>query len=94
VDGHHGGDESPPNDEAGHFHRLYDHGLGSLLWVGTVQDSTWLASTALMTATSPPRHYGVGLKECFVEVLADELTVERVAGSTTDAAFVPLSRHA
>jgi hypothetical protein len=62
------------------MHRLYDYGLGSLLWVGTVQDSTWLASIAAMGATSTARHYVVMFTEGSVEVLADELTAVRVAG--------------
>jgi hypothetical protein len=53
-----------------------------------------LASIAPIVAASPARHYVVVLKECVVEVRADELTVERVTGSTGDAALVPLSRHA
>lgn len=77
---------SPPNDEAIHRHRLYGCGLREVLWLGVVQDSRWAASFEPMQHHPPGKHFVVLTKEATVEVLAQGLSVLRVAGSTGEAA--------
>lgn len=67
----------PYNDEGLHHHPLHDHGLGRVLWIGEVLDSTWRAEVARAVFRAPDHHYVVPTKEALVEVLADGLTVLR-----------------
>lgn len=81
---------SPCNDEARHLHPLYQRGLRDLPWLGEVENSQWLASNASLVTEPARRHFVVPLKECLVEVLADDLLVQRLAGSTGDAVLAAL----
>lgn len=86
----------PPNDEARQGHRLYEVGLRELLWLGVVRDSELVAQ--LRPMWSPvgdgrrlhPMHYVVPSKECMVEVVAADVQLFRVAGTTRDAAVQSL----
>lgn len=87
----------PPNDEARPHHRLYEVGLGNILWVGVVRDS------GLVSALRPtwgraggdlhlmPMHFVVVSKECVVEVVAADVDLLRIAGDTYGAAAASLS---
>jgi len=80
---------APPNDESRYAHRLYEQGLREVLSLGEVKESTCF--TAAMVFAPAARHYIVVLKEGTVEVLADELSVERIPGSPHDAASARLT---
>lgn len=83
---------SPPNDEARHRHRLYDKGLGDVLWVGEVIASEWHAALAPMVYDAASiRHFVVVLKEGCVEALAVDLRVERRTGTPAEAALAALA---
>lgn len=90
-----------PNDEARHTHRLYEHGLRELSWAGVVHDSSkvdglrssWSRTTIGPDGTSLrllPLHFVILSKECVVEVLAEDVDVERVEGNPAEAAVVSL----
>ncbi len=89
----------PPNDEALSGHRLYRRGLADLLWAGQVEHSEWIADLERQNRVhkrhDPARfarltHFIVPLKECVVEVAAQDATVRRGAGSTVSAAAAVL----
>jgi hypothetical protein len=84
-----------PNDEARKGHRLYNKGLGSVLWIGEVAHSELIAALEKQDSVharhDPIRfahllHHVVLTKESTIEVIADSLVVSRVAGSTIEAA--------
>jgi hypothetical protein len=68
-------------------HELYEHGLQDVLGVGAVRQServaalTWRSGGELV-------HHVVRLPDRTVEVVAELLSVERIAGSTTAAAAI------
>ena len=67
-------------------HRLYEHGLRDVAWVGVVRNSESLQD-------APDEiHHLVLLDDRTVEVVAELLTVHRVAGGTADAAKQALRR--
>jgi len=82
----------PPNDEARAQHRLYAHGLRELLWLGIVRDSELVAQLRPMWTPVGdgrrihPIHYVVPSKECVVEVVAADVELFRIDGTTRDAA--------
>ena len=65
-------------------HRLYEHGLRDVAWVGVVRrrDETGAANGLA--------HHVVLLDDRTVEVVAELLTVHRVPGSTVEAAAAAL----
>ncbi|MFW6599744.1 hypothetical protein ACQBAU_10085 [Propionibacteriaceae bacterium Y2011] len=80
---------SPPNDEARFHHRLYEAGLKDVDWLGVVRNSSLVLSLRPMVSSHfvfVPLHYIVVSKECVVEVLAQDVDVFRIAGSTREAA--------
>ncbi len=86
---------APPNDEALSGHRLWIKGLQGLLWLGIVHDSELISGLELQNGVHPmPRgslfesltHYLLPLKECVVEVVARDLEVHRIGGTTVEAA--------
>jgi len=84
----------PPNDEAMTQHRLYETGLRDVLWLGVVRESTLLERLRPMFSdrlAMEPLHYIVVSKECTIEVLAENVDVFRIAGSTRAAAPACLS---
>lgn len=87
---------TPPNDEAISGHRLWDRGLQGLLWSGIVHDSELIARLERQNRVHPMHsaslfeglsHYVLPLKECVVEVVARDLAVHRVEGTTSEAAL-------
>lgn len=66
-------------------HPLYEHGLRDVSGVGVVRHSERVAELA-WRSTGELVHHLVLLRECTVEVVAEVLTVERIAGTTTEAA--------
>jgi len=86
---------APPNDEAISGHRLWIKGLQGLLWSGIVHDSELIAGLERQNRVHPMHsasrfegltHYLLPLKECVVEVVARDLAVHRVEGTTVEAA--------
>ena len=86
---------APPNDEAISGHRLYGSGLSDVLWAGLVQDSEAIRSLEGQNRVHPSHdpahfaglvHYVIPLKECVIEVIAEAVAVQRVVGTTLDAA--------
>lgn len=86
---------APPNDEAINGHRLWLKGLRGVLWSGIVHDSELIAGLELQNRVHPMHsastfegltHYVLPLKECVVEVVARDLAVHRVEGTTAEAA--------
>ena len=84
-----------PNDEAIQGHRLYGRGLDAVRWVGVVRDSQLIADLERRNRVhdrhDPARfaaltHFIIPLKESTVEVVVRDLMVDRVAGSTREAA--------
>lgn len=85
---------SPPNDEARHRYRLYEAGLKNVDWLGFVRDSSLVPLLRPMLSSHfvlVPMHYIVVSRECVVEVVAQDVDVFRIAGSTRDAASASLS---
>lgn len=91
----------PPNDEVRPRHRLYDRGPKDVHWAGLVHDSEltsgmremWSPTVHANDGPSPrlmPLHFVILSKECVVEVLADNVDVFRVAGSSQQAAVTCL----
>ena len=85
----------PPNDEAISEHRLWVKGLQGLLWLGIVRDSALISGLELQNRVHPMHsasrfanltHYLLPLKECVVEVVARDLVVHRIGGTTAEAA--------
>lgn len=79
---------SAPNDEARQGHRLYDVGLAAVTWAGEVASSALIADLERQNSVHPRhdpaaftglRHWVLPLKECVVEVVAAEISVERTA---------------
>lgn len=92
----------PPNDEALQTHQLYKHGLRELLWAGVVHDSSTVAkliaswSRTVVGDDGPsyrimPLHFVILSKECVVEVVAENVDIERVEGTPTEAAAATLA---
>jgi hypothetical protein len=79
-----------PNDEASNQHRLYESGFKGLLWAGQVLNSTWIASEEPMSGRPRHAHYIVPTKERTVEVVADQVEILRIDGTTRDAALKAL----
>ena len=86
---------APPNDEAISGHRLWEKGLRGPLWAGVVRDSELVQDLERRNRVHPIHsaslfegltHYVVPLKECVVEVVAREVAVHRVEGTTVAAA--------
>lgn len=86
---------APPNDEAISGHRLWIRGLQDLLWLGIVHDSELIAGLELQNRVHPMHsaarfesltHYLLPLKECVVELVARDLAVHRIGGTTVEAA--------
>jgi hypothetical protein len=91
---------TPPNDEAISGHRLSERGLQGPLWAGVVHGSELIERPERQNRVHPMHraslfdgltHYALPLKECVVEVVASEMAVQRVAGTTAEAAVQ--SRH-
>src|SRR4051794_101589 len=61
-------------------HRLYEHGLRDVAWVGVVRNSDETTDTDDLV------HHVVLLDDRTVEVVAELLTVHRVAAGMSDAA--------
>ena len=89
----------PPNDEAINGHPLYEKGLRDVLWVGTVHDSELVAELERRNRVHPGHrragwkglhHFVVRTKEKLIEVVAEAVSVERVPGSTVEAAVACL----
>jgi hypothetical protein len=85
----------PPNDETRSVHRLYSSGLSSLLWAGKVERSKWIADLERHNRGHPRHdatrfaklaHFILPLKEGMVEVVAEQVSILRRPGPTTDAA--------
>jgi hypothetical protein len=75
--------------------RLYSRGLSSLLWTGKVERSEWIADLERHNGGHPRHdatrsaklaHFILPLKEGMVEVVAEQVSVLRRPGPTTDAA--------
>jgi hypothetical protein len=86
---------APPNDEAINGHRLWEKGLQGQLWAGIVHNSDLIDGLERQNRVHPMHsaalfegltHYVLPLKECVVEVVARDLTVHRVEGTTVEAA--------
>jgi hypothetical protein len=86
---------SGPNDEAISGHRLYKKGLGQGLWAGQVLDSELVRSLERANRVHPRHnpsrfehleHHVLLLKEGVAEVVADAVSVQRIIGSTLNAA--------
>lgn len=86
---------SDPNDEAISGNRLFGHGLNNVLWVGAVSDSDVIRALEVQNRTHPSHdparferlaHHIDLLKECVAEVVAEEISVHRVEGTTLEAA--------
>ena len=101
-DGAHHAQLGPPNDEARHVHRLYRHGLRELLWAGVVHDSSMVAQLSAAWSRTVvgadgssyrivPLHFVILSKECVVEVVAENVDVERVEGTPAQAAAATLT---
>lgn len=91
---------TPPNDEAISGHRLWKKGLQDQLWSGTVDDSELIAGLERQSRVHPMHsasffegltHYVLLLKECLVEVVARDLVVLRIEGTTVEAAVRALA---
>jgi len=83
-----------PNDEAISGHRLYESGLSKVLWAGVVRNSEVIRALEMQNRVHPSHdpsrfeslvHHVVLLKECVAEVVAKEVTIQRLEGSTLDA---------
>ena len=90
-----------PNDEAISRHRLFSHGLNRVMWAGAVRDSVAIRALKVQNRVHPHHdsshferltHYIVLLKECVVEVVAEEISVHRFEGTTLEAATSPIAR--
>lgn len=91
---------TPPNDEAISGHRLWKKGLQDRLWSGVVHDSELISGLERQNRVHPMHnaslfedltHYVLLLKECVVEVVARDLVVTRVDGTTAEAAVRALA---
>ena len=71
------------NDEGLWAHPLYSFGLDRLLWLGVVDGSDWQVGGGVDRGRRL-RHFIAPLKECVVEVLAEDVEVLR-GGSFGDA---------
>ena len=87
-----------PNDEALQGHRLYGQGLERIRWIGVVRDSLLIAELERRNRVhdrhDPSRyaaltHFIIPLKESTVEVVARDLRIDRVDGSTSVALTAP-----
>jgi len=90
---------SAPNDEAASGHRLWNHGLSEVLWMGVVEDSALRAELKRQNAVHPRHdparfelleHYVVLLKERVAEVVAMSVEVHRIEGETLESAVAAL----
>ena len=84
-----------PNDEARIGHRLWDKGLSEVRWIGEVLDSELIAMLERQNSVHPShnparfaslRHFVIPLKEDTAEVIAEEFSIGRIAGSTVAVA--------
>lgn len=87
---------APPNGEALHHHPLYDRGLEGLLWLGVVRDSSLVARlrpswSAVADLHLQPMHFIAPLKECVVEVVAADVDVFRLDGTTREACLAAVN---
>ncbi len=64
------------NDEGRWAHPLYSVGLDRLLWLGVVDGSDWMVGGRVDRGRTM-QHFVVPLKECVVEVLAEDVEVLR-----------------
>jgi hypothetical protein len=83
-----------PNDEAISGHRLYASGLSEILWAGTVRDSNLIRALEVQNQVHPRHdpsrftgltHHVILVKESVVEVVAETVSVQRIAGTMLDA---------
>lgn len=91
-----------PNDEAISGHRLHDKGLADCLWAGQVLDSSDLIRALERQNRAHPSHvpsrfddlvhHVLILKEGVVAAVADSVAVQRLDGSTLDAAVESMRR--
>ncbi len=91
---------SAPNDEALSGHPLWNAGLKDVQWLALVQGSERIRALRRQNAVHPmhdPRrydfldHYIAPLKECVAEVVASQLVIHRVEGTTLQAAVNALA---
>ena len=87
---------TPHNDEALVLHPLYNHGLGNLQWLGVVRDSELVAQLRPLWSRVgdrylQPMHFIAALKECVVEVVAADVDVFRLEGTTRESAFAAVN---
>jgi hypothetical protein len=88
-----------PNDEGLVNHALYGKGLESVRWAGTViessavweirkqsSDKVWLPGSGFVDRPIPT-HFVLLTKDCTVEVVADAVEVQRLDGTTREAAL-------
>lgn len=89
-----------PNDEAISGHRLFESGLSEVSWAGVVRDSDAIRALEKRNRVHPHHdpsrfdgltHHVVLLKECVVEVVAEEPSILRLEGTTLDAAVAAVS---
>lgn len=89
-----------PNDEAISGHRLFGSGLSEVSWAGVVRDSDAIRALEQRNRVHPHHdpsrfdgltHHVVLLKECVVEVVAEELSILRLEGTTLDAAVAAVT---
>ena len=71
-------------------HALYEHGLQDVLGVGVVRESRLVRDLA-WRGEGELVHHIVRLADCTAEIVAELLSVERVAGTTVEAATAALS---
>jgi hypothetical protein len=83
-----------PNDEAINGHRLWSKGLSSIRCIGLVHDSELIAmlerQNSVHSRHDPSRfgslvHYVLALKSDVIEVVADDLRIERRSGTQFEA---------
>lgn len=91
-----------PNDEARSGHPLWASGLGDVLWGGVVRDSMLVSELERRNQVHPLHgasrftsltHWVILTKERTAEVAAASFELERVAGSTPDAAVAIMGRR-
>lgn len=71
------------NDEGRWAHPLYSYGLDRLLWLGVVDGSDWKVGGRV--ERGPLQHFVIPLKECVVEMLAEDVEVLRGGSFGGDA---------
>ena len=76
-------------------HRLYGSGLSDVLWAGLLRDSEAIGALERQSRVHPQHdpsrydrlvHYVILMKECIAEVVAEAVDVQRIEGTTLEAA--------